>query len=484
MPISEDPATRRPALAAFAALNAAAAWAGVVGLTLGGIEFGDTLDARLPFESLVLAAVGLALIVAVPMTLLAWWAWTGNPRTLTLAFLVGIAVIGWIALQVIVLRAVSLFQPVYLAVGVWFIAESERVHLRPTTRGALVASAGALAVAVGVGLVPQFVENLPSAGALLCAVGILGGGAAVVAGARMMLHGRPVGTRVAGTVATLLGVVVATWLIAPGVAATNVPPSVITATPGDLGVEFESVTMSTVDGVELAGWYLTGTSDAAIVVAHGAGSTRSDALEQAAVLSRNGFGVLLVDARGHGDSDGTAMDFGWYGDADLIAAIDHLAERTDVDPDRIGLLGLSMGGEETIGVAAADTRVRAVVAEGATARTAQDKAWLSDAYGWRGWLQEQVEKVQFGITDLLTDASPPTTLRSAVGDAVGTPFLLITASAVADEGDAAEYLRTAAPERVTVWTVEGASHTGGLDTSPVEWEERVVSFLDEHLRSS
>ena len=483
MATSEGSATRRPALAAFAALNAAAAWAGVAGLTLGGIDLGDTLDARLPFESPVLAGFGLAAFVAVPMTVLAWWAWTGHPRTLDLALVAGIAVIGWIVVQVVVLRAVSLFQPVYVAVGVWFVAESGRVRVRPATRGALVASAGALAVAAGVGLVPQFVENLPSAGALLCAVCILGGGAAVVAGARTMLHGRPVGARVGGIVATVLGVVVATWLIAPGVAATNVPPSTITATPADLGLEFASVTMRTVDGVELAGWYLPGTSDAAIVVAHGAGSTRSDALEQAAVLVGNGFGVLLVDARGHGGSDGTAMDFGWYGDADLSAAIDHLTQRPDVDPDRIGVLGLSMGGEETIGVAAADDRVRAVVAEGATARTATDKAWLSDAYGWRGWLQEQVEKAQFGVTDLLTDASPPTALRSAVHDAVGTPFLLITASTVADEGHAAEYLRTAAPERVTVWTVEGASHTGGLHTSPVEWEERVVSFFDEHLGS-
>ncbi len=359
MPISEDPATRRPALAAFAASNAAAVWAGVVGLTLGGIEFGDTLDARLPFESLVLAAVGLALIVAVPMTLLAWWAWTGNPRTLTLAFLVGIAVIGWIALQVIVLRAVSLFQPVDLAVGVWFIAESERVHLRPTTRGALVASAGALAVAVGVGLVPQFVENLPSAGALLCAVGILGGGAAVVAGARMMLHGRPVGTRVAGTVATLLGVVVATWLIAPGVAATNVPPSVITATPGDLGVEFESVTMSTVDGVELAGWVSDrhlrrsdrgrprGGLDA---IGRGRSRRRSSTATASGCSWSMPVGMATATAR-RWTSAGTATPIS-------SPRTHHLAERTDVDPDRIGLLGLSMGGEETIGVAAADTSVR------------------------------------------------------------------------------------------------------------------------------
>jgi hypothetical protein len=42
---------------------------------------------------------------------------------------------------------------------------------------------------------------------------------------------------------------------------------------------------------------------------------------------------------------------------------------------------------------------------------------MSDAYGWRGWLQEQLEKVQFGLTDLLTAASPPTPLRSAVAAA-------------------------------------------------------------------
>jgi pimeloyl-ACP methyl ester carboxylesterase len=32
------------------------------------------------------------------------------------------------------------------------------------------------------------------------------------------------------------------------------------------------------------------------------------------VLAEHGYGVLLFDARGHGLSEGTAMDFGWYGD--------------------------------------------------------------------------------------------------------------------------------------------------------------------------
>ena len=80
--------------------------------------------------------------------------------------------------------------------------------------------------------------------------------------------------------------------------------------------------MTTDDGVRLAGWYVTSTNRAAVVLLHGAGSTRSDVLDEAAVLAGDGFGVLMIDARGHGDSGGRAMDFGWYGDADIAAAAD------------------------------------------------------------------------------------------------------------------------------------------------------------------
>ena len=58
-----------------------------------------------------------------------------------------------------------------------------------------------------------------------------------------------------------------------------------------------------------------------------------------------------------------------------------LQSQPDVDDGRIGAVGMSMGGEEAIGAAAADARIRAVVAEGATNRVAADKAWLSDQYG-------------------------------------------------------------------------------------------------------
>ena len=145
------------------------------------------------------------------------------------------------------------------------------------------------------------------------------------------------------------------------------------STPAALGLNFEPVTLTTTDGVDLAAWYLPGTNGAGVVVMHGAGSTRSDVLDQAAVLVDGGYAVVLIDARGHGDSDGTAMDFGWYGDLDIAAGTTFLASRADIDRTRIGVVGFSMGGEEAIGAAATDPLIRAVVAEGATGRQAADK---------------------------------------------------------------------------------------------------------------
>jgi uncharacterized protein len=273
-------------------------------------------------------------------------------------------------------------------------------------------------------------------------------------------------------------------VVVPALVATNVPPTSSGAvTPADHGLDYEDVRLVTDDGVELAAWYIASGNGAAVVVRHGAGSTRADALDQAAVLADAGYGVLVTDARGHGDSNGRAMDFGWYGEADIVAAVSHLGMRPDVEPDRIGVLGLSMGGEEAIGAIGADPRIAAAVAEGATARTDADTGWLSEEYGLRGWFQERLEWAQYRLTDLLTDASRPPALADAVAAAAPRPVLLIAAGDLGDETDAAEHLADAAPGSVTIWTVPGAGHTEGLDVAPDEWRRRVVGFFDEALMS-
>lgn len=345
---------------------------------------------------------------------------------------------------------------------------------------------GLTTLAVGVGLGPRHAakEGLgPTAllGFLLAAVGVV---AVVWATVRIL---RSVRRRWWFVVvpAILVAAYLSLWTLGQAVAATYAPrPPLGAATPASVGLDYRSVDLRSSDDVSLAGWYVPSRNGAAVVVLHGAGSTRSAVLPHASVLAEHGYGVLLLDARGHGQSSGRGMDFGWYGEADAAGAVTFLARQPDVDPARIGLLGLSMGGEQAIGAAGADPRVAAVVAEGATARVAADKGYLS-SYGLRGEAQQWIDRLTFAATDLLSDAPRPDSLRHSVTVAARRPdptrFLLIAAGDVETEGLAADFIR-ADHDAVRTWTAPGAGHTQGLETAPAEWERRVVGFLDVTLR--
>ncbi|WP_116996639.1 alpha/beta hydrolase [Desertimonas flava] len=343
--------------------------------------------------------------------------------------------------------------------------------------GWLMVMVGLVVLPAGVGFVPYVVEKPASLGSVAAIGAVVSGASLVVLGTVARTRGRGRLRRAGAGLGTLVAAAIVTFVVGPAVAVTNVPRPEVSATPASVGLAYDDVTLRTADGVDLAGWFVPAVNGAAVVLLHGAGSTRSDVLPEAEILARHGFGVLLVDARGHGESGGRAMDFGWHGDADIAAATAFLAERDDVEPGGIGVVGSSMGGEEAIGASASNRLIRAVVAEGATARTAADKGWMSDQYGVRGLLQEQIERMQYWLTDVLTAASPPTSLRTAVRESRTTPYLLITAGAVPDEAHAAAYIAGAAPDRVETWNVEGAAHTEGLAVSPAEWEHRVITFL-------
>jgi uncharacterized protein len=264
--------------------------------------------------------------------------------------------------------------------------------------------------------------------------------------------------------------------------ATNIPrPALGTSTPADHGLEFVDAEFVTTDGVTLSGWYVPSRNRAAVLLLHGASSTRTAVLDHAAVLADNGYGVLLFDARGHGRSGGTAMDFGWYGDLDIAAALSYLESRSDVDPARLGAVGMSMGGEQVVGAAATDTRIRAVVGEGVTGRGYADKGWLPTH--WRGWIQRGIDATLYGTADLLTDASPPISMRDAVRAAAPTPILLIAGGATMGnaEEDADRWIQAGSPDTVELWVVPDTGHTGALRTQPEQWEATVIGFLDAAL---
>ena len=342
-------------------------------------------------------------------------------------------------------------------------------------------SAGVLAVSVGAGLGVRHLLLEGPTFATVVGLSILVAGLLLVGGATHRLWQSLRGRRRLWFLPGVPLVLVATWSLMFAVMVTVVPSTALDRPRlTSLGVASRDVTMLTADGVLLSATWAPSTNGAAIVLLHGAGENRSSTAPAASVLARHGYGVLLLDARGHGQSAGPGMDLGWFGDSDLAAAISFLRNDGTVDPSRIGVLGLSMGGEEAIGAAAAMPEIRAVVAEGATSRTAEDKsAWLPD--GVAGAVQRVIDRITYGLVDLLTSAGPPIALRNAVTQAEHAEVLLIAAGTSPDEQSAAEVIRSAAPDRVDVWTVAGGTHTSGLRTAPAQWERRVITFLDETL---
>jgi uncharacterized protein len=262
------------------------------------------------------------------------------------------------------------------------------------------------------------------------------------------------------------------------VVATNEPPGRLgPATPASYGLAYHDVALRAADGVRLSAWYIPSRNGAAVVLLPGSGSTRGAVLAQAAVLARHGYGTLLMDGRGHGLSGGHAMDFGWWGDRDIAAAVSFLARQPGVSVGKIATLGESMGGEQGI-AAMGDPRIRAVVAEGVTGQQLADHGWKPD--GITGVLERGVEWVQYTAAGLLSGAPRPMSIPGAIR-AAPRPVLIIAGGGVADEPVAARWFQAASPATVRVWVVPHAGHTQGLATAPRAWEAHVISFLNATL---
>lgn len=117
------------------------------------------------------------------------------------------------------------------------------------------------------------------------------------------------------------------------------------------------------DGTPLAGWYVpagggVGPGGPTVVLAHGAGSNKSEMLAWAELLHGR-YNVVLFDFRNHGQSGGMQTTAGVREVRDLRAIIDWLA--TSKEPSAIALVGVSMGGAAAIDEAASDSRISAVI---------------------------------------------------------------------------------------------------------------------------
>ena len=128
-------------------------------------------------------------------------------------------------------------------------------------------------------------------------------------------------------------------------------------------VEFESVS-----GDPLGGWFVPAPEGTerpwpAVVLVHGYGGYKEQMAGYARMLHDGGFATLMFDMEGSGTRRGKPVSLGFRERWQLMGAVRFLRSCPDVDPDRIGVLGVSMGGATALLAAAEDPSIRAVVSD-------------------------------------------------------------------------------------------------------------------------
>ena len=110
------------------------------------------------------------------------------------------------------------------------------------------------------------------------------------------------------------------------------------------GLPWQAVRIATLRGRSLFGWFIpAGEGAPALAIIHGWGGNAELMLPLAAPLHRAGYALLFFDARCHGRSDDDSFASLPRFAEDLEHAVLWLKARPEVDPQRVGVVGHSVG---------------------------------------------------------------------------------------------------------------------------------------------
>ncbi len=255
---------------------------------------------------------------------------------------------------------------------------------------------------------------------------------------------------------------------------------------------YEDVTFPSRDAaITISGWYIPvrNTAEAsapAVIIVHGHNSCKRSpsSLLAAGMLNRNGFNVLLIDLRNHGDS---TSDTGRYAGGtkeyrDVLGAWDWLIATKHIPEKRIGLVGHSLGAATVMIAMGEEPRVAA--------------AWEDSGYA----------DISIAIQAELRRNNYPTILAPAgvlVGRVIGGDDLasLSPLEAMAKlngrslfithgDGDkrlSVQYAYDLADAihsrggQVEPWIVKDSDHVMAMFDHPDEYEKRMIAFFKDKL---
>jgi len=252
-------------------------------------------------------------------------------------------------------------------------------------------------------------------------------------------------------------------------------------TPATYNMPFDDVEITTADGLNLVGWFVPSQNGAVIIMQHGYKSTRKELLNEAEMMYRHGYGILLTTVRAHDHSEGEVITFGMNEVNDLNAWYQYLITRTDIDQDRIGILGNSFGGMLAIQYAAQNKNIKALVADCAfsslndTVSTSVEYFTDLPAFPFAPlivfWAERETgfKTEDIDTTKWIAQISPRPV------------FLMQGGADVVISADSGQRLYDAAGEPKELWFDPELGHVQFDSERAEEFEQRVAEFFDQYL---
>lgn len=257
-----------------------------------------------------------------------------------------------------------------------------------------------------------------------------------------------------------------------------------TETPINYGMVFDDVAVLAGDGTRLVGWYVPTTNGAVVMAQHGYKASRGEMLNEAAMLHRRGYGVLIMALRAHDLSDGELISFGRKELEDLDTWYRFATEQPGVDRRRIGALGNSLGGTLMLQFAARTHGVAAIVAQSAfsslrdTIDTSVRFFTGMPPFPFAPMIAFWAER-EAGMKVDDVDA------KRAIARISPRPVLLMQGGAdVVISTDSGQRLYDAAGEPKELWFEPSLGHSRFDVARPDEYERRVSGFFDRYLPRS
>ncbi|NIO23204.1 MAG: alpha/beta fold hydrolase [Candidatus Aenigmarchaeota archaeon] len=252
------------------------------------------------------------------------------------------------------------------------------------------------------------------------------------------------------------------------------PRRPVTITPSHYLMDYETVTFESLDGLELSGWLIPNNrSSSLVIVCHGHGANKGDVLEAARSLHMNGYSSFLFDFRAHGESEGDFATLGWLEPNDLKGAIAYVKER--LNPEKIGVIGFSMGGATAITTAGQTPEIHAVVADSAFADRFKLVSKASRLPPPLSYLMPVFAEIQgMNMRENLPKDHAGKISPNALFIIQGDQDHLV-------ETQDAELLYNQANDPKELWLVPDTPHVQAYLTQGKEYERRILEFFDRYL---